>query len=226
LASGDYVLVRVTDTGAGMDAETLARACEPFFTTKGSGKGSGLGLSMVRDMAIQSGGDLRVSSEPDHGTTVTVYLPRAVSAPPEMAPQSVKEIQRGREAVVLLVDDDDLVRTGASAVLEALGHRVLDAESGAKALAILRGGATVDVLVTDYAMPGMSGAALIGEVRRMVPDLPVLVMTGLERPEGVARASCIQKPFQALELAARLAALIPEEAPKVAVSYGAQTESV
>jgi CheY-like chemotaxis protein len=143
-----------------------------------------------------------------------------------MAPQSVKEIQRGREAVVLLVDDDDLVRTGASAVLEALGHRVLDAESGAKALAILRGGATVDVLVTDYAMPGMSGAALIGEVRRMVPDLPVLVMTGLERPEGITRASCIQKPFQALELAARLAALIPEEAPEVAVSYGAQTESV
>jgi PAS domain S-box-containing protein len=226
LASGDYVLVRVTDTGAGMDAETLARACEPFFTTKGSGKGSGLGLSMVRDMAIQSGGDLRVSSELGHGTTVTIYLPRAVPTPEELVPQPAEGIQPGRDAVVLLVDDDELVRAGASAVLEALGHRVLDAESGAEALAILRGGARVDVLVTDYAMPGMSGAALIEEVRRMVPDLPVLVMTGLERPDGIARASCIQKPFQALELAARLAALVPEEAPEGALSHEVQTESV
>ena len=129
--------------------------------------------------------------------------------------------------MVLLVDDDDLVRPGASAVLEALGHRVLDAESGAKALAILRGGATLDVRVTDYAMPGMSGAALDRGSSSHGADLPVLVMTGgLERPEGVTRASRIQKPFQALELAARLAALIPEETPKVAVSYGAQTESV
>jgi signal transduction histidine kinase len=139
LASGDYVAVTVTDTGAGMDAETLAHACEAFFTTKGPGKGSGLGLSMVRDMATQSGGDLRVSSKPDHGTTVTIYLPRAVSAPQELVPQPAEAAGMGREAVVLLVDDDDLVRAGASAVLEALGHRVLGAESGTEALAILQG---------------------------------------------------------------------------------------
>jgi CheY-like chemotaxis protein len=209
-----------------MDAETLAHACEAFFTTKGPGKGSGLGLSMVRDMATQSGGDLRVSSKRGRGTTVTIYLPRAVSASREPTHQPAKTVRAGREAVVLLVDDDDLVRAGASAVLEALGHRVLGAENGAEALAILQSGATVDILVTDYAMPGMSGAVLIGEVGRLVPDLPVLVMTGLERPEGLDRASCIQKPFQALELAARLAALLPEEAPAGAVNCEVRTASL
>jgi PAS domain S-box-containing protein len=226
LASGDYVAVTVTDTGTGMDAETLAHACEAFFTTKGPGKGSGLGLSMVRDMATQSGGDLHISSERGRGTTVTIYLPRAVSVAPALVPQPADAVQKGREAVVLLVDDDDLVRDGASAVLEALGHRVLGAENAAEALAILQGGATIDVLVTDYAMPGMSGAALIREVRRLVPDLPVLVMTGLERPDGLDRACCIQKPFQALELAARLAVLVPEEVPAVVVKRAARTESV
>jgi CheY-like chemotaxis protein len=103
---------------------------------------------------------------------------------------------------------------------------VLGAESGAEALAILQDGTTIDVLVTDYAMPGMSGAALIKEVRRLVPDLPVLVMTGLERPEGLGRVNCIQKPFQALELAALLAALVPEEVPGVVVKREAQKESV
>jgi PAS domain S-box-containing protein len=226
LASGDYVAVTVTDTGTGMDAETLAHACEAFFTTKGSGKGSGLGLSMVRDMATQSGGDLRVSSERGRGTTVTIYLPRAVSASQEPAPQPAEAVRTAREAVVLLVDDDNLVRAGASAVLEALGHRVLGTESGAEALAILQGDATIDVLVTDYAMPGMSGAALIKEVRRLLPDLPVLVMSGLECPEGFDRASCIQKPFQALELAARLAALVPEEVSAGAVKREAQIQKV
>jgi PAS domain S-box-containing protein len=226
LASGDYVAVTVTDTGTGMDAETLAHACEAFFTTKGPGKGSGLGLSMVRDMATQSGGDLRVSSERGRGTTVTIYLPRAVSASREPTHQPAETVRAGREAVVLLVDDDDLVRAGASAVLEALGHQVLGADSGAEALAILQGSAMVDILVTDYAMPGMSGAALIREVHHLMPDLPVLVMTGLERPEGLDRASCIQKPFQALELAARLAALLPEEAPAGAVKRTTKTESM
>jgi CheY-like chemotaxis protein len=215
LVSGDYVVVAVSDTGAGMGAETLARACEPFFTTKGSGKGSGLGLSMVRDMAIQSGGDLHVSSEPGHGTTVTIYLPRAVPAARDLACQPVEAVRQGREAVVLLVDDDDLVRTGATAVLETLGYKVVEADGGTEALAILQGGVAVDVMVTDYAMPGMSGAALIEEIHRTMPDLPVLVMTGFERPEGVERATCIRKPFQARELAARLAALVPEKAPEV-----------
>jgi len=209
LASGEYVVVSVTDTGIGMDTDTLARACDPFFTTKESGKGSGLGLSMVRDMATQSGGGLYVSSEPGLGTTMMIYLPRALSAPREEAFQPVKAVQEQSGGVVLLVDDDDLVRAGAAAVMEAFGYHVLEAESGTQALRILHGCTTIDAMVTDYAMPGMSGAALVEEVLRVLPDLPVLMMTGYsERPEEVIRATCIQKPFEATELAAQLAALI------------------
>jgi PAS domain S-box-containing protein len=209
LDPGEYVLVSVTDTGCGMDSATLARACDPFFTTKESGKGSGLGLSMVRDMAIQSGGGLHVSSEPGRGTTFTIYLPRALSAPKKAAFQPAKAVQGRSGGVVLLVDDDDLVRAGAAAVMESFGYRVLEAENGTQALRILHGCTTIDAMVTDYAMPGMSGAALVEEVRRLLPDLPVLMMTGYsERPEEVASTICIQKPFEATELAAQLAALI------------------
>jgi PAS domain S-box-containing protein len=216
LAPGEYVMVSVKDTGTGMDVVTLAHACDPFFTTKESGKGSGLGLSMVHDMAIQSGGGLRVSSEPGRGTTVTIYLPRALSAPDkEVASQPAQAVHQGSGGqgsggVVLLVDDDDLVRAGAAGVIESLGYRVLDAESAAKALGILHGCTKINAMVTDYAMPGMNGAALVEEVHRLLPELPVLMMTGYsERPEELARTACIQKPFQAAELAARLATLMP-----------------
>jgi CheY-like chemotaxis protein len=121
---------------------------------------------------------------------------------------------------VLLVDDDELVRAGAGAVLEALGYRVLEAESGAKALGILHGCTTINAMVTDYAMPGMSGVELVEEARRLLPELPVLMMTGhSERLEELARITCIQKPFQATELAARLAVLIPGESPSVSAGY-------
>jgi CheY-like chemotaxis protein len=225
LIAGDYVVVSVTDTGTGMDAATLVRACDPFFTTKESGKGSGLGLSMVRDMATQSGGGLHVSSDLGRGTTVTIYLPRALLTPEEAAPeeaasQPADAVQQGSAGVVLLVDDDELVRAGAGAVLEALGYRVLEAESGAKALGILHGCTTINAMVTDYAMPGMSGVELVEEARRLLPELPVLMMTGhSECPEELARTTCIQKPFQATELAARLAVLIPGESPSVSAGY-------
>jgi PAS domain S-box-containing protein len=209
LTPGEYVMVSVTDTGSGMDSATLARACDPFFTTKESGKGSGLGLSMVRDMAIQSGGGLHVSSELGRGTAFTIYLPRAQSAPEEAASQPAKVVQERSGGVVLLVDDDDLVRAGAAAVMEAFGYRVLAAESGTQALRILHGCSTIDAMVTDYAMPGMSGAVLVEEVHRLLPGLPVLMMTGYsERPEDVTGTTCIQKPFEANELAMQLASLI------------------
>jgi CheY-like chemotaxis protein/nitrogen-specific signal transduction histidine kinase len=209
LVPGEYVVVSVKDTGIGMDTDTLAHACDPFFTTKESGKGSGLGLSMVRDMTTQSGGGLHVSSEPGLGTTLMIYLPRALSALREEAFQPAKAVQEQSGGVVLLVDDDDLVRTGAAAVMEAFGYHVLEAESGTQALRILHGCTTIDAMVTDYAMPGMNGAALVEEARRVLPDLPVLMMTGYsERPEDVLHTTCIQKPFEATELAAQLAALI------------------
>jgi PAS domain S-box-containing protein len=209
LVSGEYVMVSVTDTGSGMDTATLARACNPFFTTKESGKGSGLGLSMVRDMAMQSGGGLHVSSELGWGTTLTIYLPRALSAPEQAASHPAKAVQGQSGGVVLLVDDDDLVRAGAAAVMESFGYRVLEAESGTQALRILHGCTTIDAMVTDYAMPGMSGAVLVEEVHRLLPDLPILMMTGYsERPEDVVSITFIQKPFEATELASRLASLM------------------
>jgi PAS domain S-box-containing protein len=209
LVPGEYVMVCVADTGSGMDSATLTHACDPFFTTKESGKGSGLGLSMVRDMATQSGGGLHVSSELGRGTTFTIYLPRALSTPEKAAVQPAKAVQGRSGGVVLLVDDDDLVRAGAAAVMESFGYHVLEAESGTQALRILNGCATIDAMVTDYAMPGMSGAALVEEVHRLLPGLPVLMMTGYsERPEEADGITCIEKPFEATELATQLAALI------------------
>jgi len=208
LAPGEYLMVSVADTGTGMDADTLARVCEPFFTTKESGKGTGLGLSMVHGMTTQFGGTMHFDSQPGRGTTVTMYLPRAMPEPQEVASPPDTAVHRGDGSVVLLVDDDLLVREGAAAVLESFGYNVVDVESGAEALDIVRGGAPIDVLVTDYAMPDMSGAALVQEVHRLIPELPVLMMTGhAERPEEIPDTAFIQKPFQAERFVAQLASM-------------------
>ncbi len=209
LAPGDYVTLAVTDTGVGMDDATRARAFEPFFTTKEFGKGSGLGLSMVHGMVAQSGGGVHIDSRPGHGATVTLFLPRAdglaVWARPPAATAAAAATR-----TVLLVDDDDLVRDGAAAVLDGLGYRVLTADGGQAGLDILRGGTPVDALVTDYAMPGINGAVLVNEARRIAPGLPALLITGYaSKPEGLDQVDVLLKPFQPAELAARLAALLP-----------------
>lgn len=210
---GLYVAVAVSDTGSGMDPATLARVFEPFFTTKDVGKGSGLGLSMVQGMASQSGGGVDIASTAGQGTTVTLYLPQA-DRPPAVATRPPVGRLRGEGRTVLLVDDDDLVRKGAVAVLDMLGYRVLAADSGRAALSLLRADGPVDALVTDYAMPGMSGVALIAEAQRLLPDLPALLITGYaDRPAGVERGTILHKPFQVDELAACLAALLQRERP-------------
>ena len=182
LASGDYVLISAADTGKGMDAATLARATEPFFTTKGVGKGTGLGLSMVHGFAGQSGGAIRLGSAPDRGTTVELWLPRAGAAAPrvEAGPRlpDAPAASPGRLRI-LLVDDDELVRAGTAMMLEELGHDVIaEASSGREALALLRERSAVDVLMTDQAMPGMSGLELIGHATALRPGLRVLLATG------------------------------------------------
>jgi signal transduction histidine kinase len=208
LKPGDYVMVSVEDTGTGMDAATLARVFDPFFTTKDVGKGSGLGLSMVHGMTAQSGGGVSITSTVDKGTTVSLYLPRAIPVTSEMSRPSV-EVVRGGKQVVLLVDDDDLVRIGAEAVLKRLGYRVLAANSGEAALTILRAGAAVDALVTDYAMPGMNGATLVQEIRRLAPGLPALLITGYaDKPTGIQHIPLLQKPFRPNDLAAHLATIL------------------
>jgi len=207
LAPGAYVTISVQDTGTGMDAATLARAVEPFFTTKETGKGSGLGLSMVYGMTAQSGGGARIDSQPGRGTTVWLYLPRA-EQPAEPPSPTVLYSVPGNGSTVLLVDDDALVRDATTALLEAQGYRVLATDSGAAALAVLQGGTRIDVLVSDYAMPGMTGAVLVREARRIVPGLKALLVTGYaELPDGVEPVPLLKKPFRPGELTEQLALL-------------------
>jgi CheY-like chemotaxis protein len=206
LPAGRYVGLAVTDTGSGMDAETLGRAAEPFFTTKGVGKGTGLGLSMVHGLAEQSGGRLALASRPGVGTTVTLWLPIASEAAAVAAPKSVdaKRPQvEVRPLVILAVDDDPLVLMNTTAMLEDLGHTVIDALSGAEALQKLTAAGPVDLVITDHAMPSMTGSQLAQQIRARWPDLPVVLATGYAElpPGGNEELPKLNKPFSQAELA-------------------------
>ncbi len=210
LKQGHYVRLAVADTGQGMDASTLAHAVEPFFSTKGVGRGTGLGLSMVHGLAAQLGGGLTIDSRPGDGTTVALWLP--LSAEPVGATGEIRaagpEVQvRGR---ALLVDDEDLVRMSTADMLADLGFEVLEAASAEEALRILRDGTAVDLLVTDHLMPGMSGAELAHQARTLRPGLPVLIVSGYAEAEGIAPdLPRLVKPFRVAELAERVAAIMP-----------------
>ena len=180
LEPGDYVRILIADTGVGMDEATRAKATEPFFTTKGPGKGTGLGLSMVHGLAAQSGGLLRIDSEPQRGTTLTLWLPMATTEPSTMATDvlPVAPTPLVTACKVMLVDDDLLVMTGTAAMIEDLGHTAIEAHSGAEALAKLAAGADVDVIITDHAMPSMTGLQLARYIQEKYPGLPVILATG------------------------------------------------
>jgi PAS domain S-box-containing protein len=205
-----FVCITVSDTGEGMDEATLARAQEPFFTTKGIGKGTGLGLSMVQGFAAQSGGTTRISSEPGKGTKVSLWLPRArhgigTPADPKSA-QLPHEAAEVRSLRVLLVDDDILVSMGAADMLLDLGHSVTEAQSGSHALRILESDTPFDVVVTDYAMPGMNGFELAHRIRERNSKLPIILATGYaELPaDRSIEFERLSKPYRAADLAAAL----------------------
>jgi PAS domain S-box-containing protein len=212
LAPGDYVCIAVSDTGTGMSEEVLARACEPFYTTKEIGRGSGLGLSQVYGMAQQSGGGLRIKSTLGRGTTVEVYLPRS-RAPGETAERQSWERWPSLAArgTVLVVDDEDDVREVAVAQLEALGFRVAHAANGKAALELLGKGG-IDLLMADYAMPGMSGLELARAARKRQPGLPVLLMSGYVETaridHQVEGARLVKKPYRLAELVDAIEALL------------------
>jgi PAS domain S-box-containing protein len=207
LPEGDYIHLSVADTGSGMDAKTLAQATEPFFTTKGVGKGTGLGLSMVHGMAEQLGGRLLLDSRRGQGTTVEIWLPvatTAATAEPVQLPVETKmeTAMEPRPLTVLAVDDDALVLMNTTALLEDLGHKVIEASSGREALAVLEGGDEVDLLITDHAMPQMTGAQLIAEVGERWPALPVILATGYADLPAGAKAGVLRlnKPFWQADL--------------------------
>jgi PAS domain S-box-containing protein len=211
LPAGDYIRLAVVDEGEGMDEDTRLRATEPFYTTKGIGKGTGLGLSMVHGLAEQSGGRLVLQSEPGRGTRVELWLPQADSLPANkpQAP-SVDRDAGVRELVVLAVDDDNLVLANTAALLEDLGHVVVVACSGPEALAIVRA-RPIDVVITDYAMPQMTGLQLAEAIHATRPNLPVALATGYaELPEGVDLSlPRLSKPYSQVELSQFLRSVAP-----------------
>jgi PAS domain S-box-containing protein len=195
LPSGRYVTLSVTDTGAGMDAGTMSHIFEPFFTTKEQGKGTGLGLSTVYGIVKQSGGDIRVSSEPGRGASFTIYLPAARKGGAASTREAAAPADRGTETV-LLVEDEFGVRDLVARILKSAGYRVLPAANGGEALMICeRFAGPIHLLVTDIIMPGMSGRELAGRLESMRPGLRVLYISGYTGHAMKQGAQFIQKPF-------------------------------
>jgi CheY-like chemotaxis protein len=199
------VHVSVADTGIGMNEATLAKAMEPFFTTKGVGKGTGLGLSMVHGLTAQSGGAVHIASELGKGTVVSLWLPRAAredvrQEPNQAALAPSAEADHGLR--VLLVDDDSLVSMNTAYMLMDLGHSVLEAPSAVHALRVLEADSAFDIVITDYAMPGMTGLDLANKIRQIKPKLPVVMATGYaELPPGTAVGfPRLSKPFTQQQL--------------------------
>jgi signal transduction histidine kinase len=207
-AAGNYVMVSVSDTGSGMSEEVRAKAFEPFFTTKGPGRGSGLGLSQILGFAKQSGGGVRLESRIAEGTTIYIYLPRAQSKPEADSPSHAAVPRAGSKgATILLVDDDDAVREVTAVMLSDMGYMVVEAGSGGAALEIIESGVQLDLVLLDFAMPGMNGLELARQVQIKRPSLPFLFVTGFADQSalsGVSETFIISKPFIDDELARKI----------------------
>ncbi|MEP9360013.1 ATP-binding protein [Sphingomonas sp. KR3-1] len=210
LGAGEYLCMTVTDTGTGMDRATLERATEPFFSTKGVGKGTGLGLSMVHGLAAQSGGTLTIESEIGVGTSIQLWLPTTDEKPANAIHHAVDPVRARAAARVLLVDDEDLVRSATADMLRDLGYVVVEASSASQALSALRSGIEADILVSDYLMPSMTGGQLITELRATGNRIPALLVTGYaaagsDVPGDVVR---LAKPFRQSDLAKQVDELL------------------
>jgi PAS domain S-box-containing protein len=205
LPPGNYVCLSLTDTGEGMDEDTLARAVNPFFTTKEAGKGTGLGLAMVHGLAEHSGGQLTLRSQQGRGTTAELWLPVARKTEEAAAAEAPVQapVKEHRKLIVLVVDDDPLVLTNTAAMLDDVGHEVFEATSAHEALAILRRESGVQLVITDQGMPHMTGLRLIEEIKASWPDLPVILATGYaELPPGAqVGLITLAKPFREHDLA-------------------------
>jgi CheY-like chemotaxis protein len=203
LPPGAYVLLTVSDTGVGMDAETRARAFEPFYTTKAAGKGTGLGLATVYGIVTQNAGDVRIESEPGRGTTFRIFFPR-VDAPADAAPAVSTAPLPGGGETVLVVEDEDAVRSLAVTALRKLGYTVLEAPDAERAVEVFAGyGGRVDLLVTDVVMPGMNGPSLAERLLGRDATLRVLYVSGYAE-EAPETAAFLAKPYTGVTLARKV----------------------
>jgi signal transduction histidine kinase len=210
LKPGNYVRIAECDTGTGMAEATVKRATEPFFTTKGPGRGTGLGLSMVDGLVAQSGGAMRITSELDAGTTIELWLPVAEpEKPAEERSAGPIRIDGLRACRVLVVDDDPIVAAGTAAMLEDLGHSAIEAGSAEIALQVLSSQSGIDFVITDHAMPGMTGTDLAEQIRRTWPGVPVVLASGFpEIPGDELGLPRLSKPYRQEELARILASMV------------------
>lgn len=219
LPAGDYVRIRVTDTGSGIAPEHLDRVFEPFFTTKDVGKGTGLGLSQIFAFARQSGGDVAIASTVGTGTTVSIYLPRSTEAAEQASGHVAPRVRHaepaargGQGAAILVVEDDPRVSRSTVAALEELGYRPYPCASGKEALAILKREPNLALVVTDVMMPEMTGTELAAEVRRRRPDMRILFVTGYVGEAGdagdLAGHAVLRKPFTVAALATSVEAAL------------------
>jgi signal transduction histidine kinase/ActR/RegA family two-component response regulator len=205
LPPGEYLRLSIIDTGTGMDAATLARAVEPFFSTKEMGRGTGLGLSMVHGLTAQLGGAFVLGSEPGRGTRADLYLPVTHDRADADHVTAQGPVTDGPPRTILVVDDEELVRKGTAEMLRALGHTAFEAEGGAEALMTLAVIAEIDAVVTDYKMPHMDGAELARRIRAQRPDIPILLISGYTgAADPVAGLPRLNKPFGLNELACAL----------------------
>lgn len=211
LQPGTYVRLSVADTGEGMDAATLARAVEPFFSTKGIGKGTGLGLPMVHGLAEQSGGTFRLESRLGVGTSADLWL-RVARGELEAPTPAERAEAPAAAATIVLVDDDALIAASTAALLEDLGHQVVEFPSGQEALAAIEGGLRPDLVITDHAMPGMTGVELAIALREHAPELPILLATGYAELQGAQRIELprIAKPYTQQQLSTEIERLLSQ----------------
>jgi CheY-like chemotaxis protein len=216
LEPGQYLSVCVTDTGTGMSPETIKRAFEPFFTTKPIGQGTGLGLSMIYGFARQSGGQVRIYSEPDQGTTVCIYLPRHLGE--AVLPQEEEAIAIAAAAsgqTILVVDDEAAIRHLIDEVLDEQGYTVIGAADGAAGIKVLQSGARIELLITDVGLPnGMNGRQVADAARMLRPGLKVLFITGYAENAAVGNGhlepgmELLTKPFTMQALTSKVADIL------------------
>ena len=213
IVAGRYVVVAVSDTGVGIEKDVLDRVFEPFFTTKAIGQGTGLGLSMIYGFARQSGGQVRIHSQPGHGASVRIYLP-ATDAKTESDDAAIMPVREGAGQTVLVVEDDPSVRILVREVLNELSYRAIEAEDAATAIPILSSGRPIDLMISDVGLPGMNGRQLAEVARQHRPTLPILFVTGYAENAAIRAGflgnnmTMITKPFALENLARRISDLM------------------